>query len=335
MTLVDESVTGEGLEKIVVMSDFHFGAEGSSALEKRETVERLFEELLGLGKVDKLVLLGDVWDLWSADFSTAMEAGDIFFQALGAWEAPAEVIFVAGNHDYHLRTFSEEQRQRRDLGLSEGIDSSLVLTGEGLVREAAQERGLALRLVYPFLSLTVAGRRVLLMHGHHLDFFSPSFWWLKTAWLSRLMLGKSEGISISDLDRLNKPFFELLTVTAAVPEIRAEEYRFYRLFRWLARLLRFESRSGISPRRYTSIEENAGEAEELITALLPGYIPDVFVFGHTHRPGFWPILSGGCKVMLANCGCWIDYEDTCSTYLIIEDEIRLRRLGEWEIPVSM
>jgi UDP-2,3-diacylglucosamine pyrophosphatase LpxH len=325
-------VQSDGLGKIVVLSDFHFGAEGC-ALVIRDTVESLFEELMRLGKVDKLVLLGDIWDLWRTGFPEAMEAADIFFQALRAWEGPEEVILVAGNHDYHVKAFNEEQRQRRDLGLEETADSSIVLTEAGMAREAPGGKGLTLRLVYPFLFLTVRGKTVLLMHGHHLDFFSPSFWWLKSAWLARLILGTSQGVTISDLDRLNKPFFELLTVTARVPEIQAGEYRFYRIIQFLARLLRFQSRSGVSPRRYTSIEENTREARDLLLRLLPGYIPDVFVFGHTHRAGFSRIEAGGCDVLLANCGCWIEDEEPCSTYLVIDDEVRLHRLGEWEIPM--
>jgi UDP-2,3-diacylglucosamine pyrophosphatase LpxH len=328
----DMVVPSEGLQKIVVLSDFHFGAEGS-ALADRDRVENLFEELRRLGKVDKLVLLGDVWDLWRTGLPEAMAAAEIFFQTLGAWEGPEEVILVAGNHDYHLKAFSEEQRQRRDLGFEEEPDSSIVLTGEGMMREAPGTKGLTLRLVYPFLSLTVKGKTVLFMHGHHLDFFSSSFWWLKSAWLARLILGTSQGVTVSDLDRLNKPFFELLTVTARVPEIREGEYRFYRLFRFLARLLRFTSKSGTSPRRYTSIEENTRESRDLLLRLLPGYIPDVFVFGHTHRAGFARIRPGGREVLLANCGCWIEEEEPCSTYLVIDDEVRLRRLGEWEIPM--
>lgn len=324
----------DGLQRVVVISDFHFGGEGS-LLSWTDNVEGLFGELVELGRVDKLVLLGDVWDLWRTGLPEAMEAGEKFFQALGAWKGPEEVVLVPGNHDYHLKTFSEEQKQRRDLGLEEATDSSIILAGEGLTREAPGGKGLTLRLVYPFLSLTIQGKSVLLMHGHHLDFFSPSFWWLKTAWLARLILGTSQGISVSDLDRLNKPFFELLTVTARVPEIVSGEYRFYRLFRMLARLLRFQSRSGTSPRRYTSVEDNTGEARELLLRLLPGHIPDVFVFGHTHRPGFSRINAGGCKVLMANCGCWIESEEMCSTYVVIDEEVRLRRLGDWEIPMQL
>jgi len=39
--------------------------------------------------------------------------------------------------------------------------------------------------------------------------------------------------------------------------------------------------------------------------------------------------------LMANCGCWIDSEEMCSTYVVIDEEVRLRRLGDWEIPMQL
>lgn len=341
-----------GLERIVVLSDFHFGEE-HALLTSEDVVDRLSGELRGLGDVDKLVLLGDTWDLWRTSLASATAAGTIFFQALASWKGPREIVLVAGNHDYHLRAFSEERRRRMDLGWDESVEDHIIIKGDLSANEkgrlvegqAANEKNeknrhgeaLSLRLAYPFLPLVVRGKTVLLMHGHHLDFFSRSFWWAKTSWLARWILGTSQGIALSDLDRLNKPFFELLSVTAHVPELVAKEYRFYGLLRFLARLLRFESRSGASPRRFTGVNDNAAEAADLLGMLLPGYIPDVFVFGHTHRAGFSHISVGKRPVLMANSGCWLEGSggETGGTYLVIDDAVRLRRLGEWEIPMQI
>jgi UDP-2,3-diacylglucosamine pyrophosphatase LpxH len=325
------------LQRVVVLSDLHFGDEGAM-LSHREVVERLVGELEELGDIDMLVLLGDVWDLWRADLATAARAGGAFFQAMSEWRSPREVVLVVGNHDYHLRSYCEERDLRRDMGWenSEGDCDDLIEDARGGGGSRPGD-GLALSLAYPFLSLEVQGKTLLFMHGHHLDFFSPSFWWAKTSWMARWVLGSSRAITISDIDRLNKPFFELLTVTAHVPEFADRQYRFYRLLRSMTRLLRFQSKSGASPRRYTSVENNRREARALLGNLLPGYTPDALVFGHTHREGFGRIRVGERRVLLVNSGCWLrgDGEGRGGTYLVIEDGIRMRLLGGPESTISI
>ncbi len=320
-------------KRIAVLSDLHFG-DGSALLVRRDLVERLLSELGEAGDIDKLVLLGDIWDLWSTGFTAAAGAGAPFFRALTAWGLPRECVLVAGNHDYHLWTACEDRRLRREAGWEELEGVSISPTPERAVEgRSCLVHDLPLWMHYPFLSLEVSGRSVLLMHGHHLDFFSRSFWWAKTSWLARWILGRSRGIALSDIDRLNKPFFELLTQTARVPELRAWEYRFYGVLRFFARLLRFQTGSGASPRRLTSVEQNTSEALKLLRDFLPGYIPDLFVFGHTHRAGFSRLPVGGRQVLMANSGCWVEGsgDETAMTYLVIDDAVRLRRLGGEEI----
>lgn len=325
----------DDLRRVVILSDTHFGEDGA-ILARADMVDVLMGELRGLGHVDVVVLLGDIWDLWRTSFAAAAAEGSAFIRALASWGGPEEYLLLAGNHDYHLWSFSEEGRRRRETGWEEISDLTFLIAEEGDEGGGlCLVDGLPLRLCYPFISMRVMGRTVLLTHGHHMDFFSRSFWWAKTSWLARWILGRSRGIAISDIDRMNEPFFELLTSTALVPELRSWEYRFYGLLRFFARLLRFESKSGGSPRRYTSVGENTGEARELLSGLLPGYIPDVLVFGHTHRPGFGRAHVGEREVLLANSGCWLESggEGNAGTYLVIDDAVRLRKLADWEIPV--
>ncbi|MDD3719583.1 MAG: metallophosphoesterase [Actinomycetota bacterium] len=323
----------EGLRRVVVISDCHFGDAGA-LLARRGLADRLITELDRIGDIDMLVLLGDVWDLWSAGFAAAAGAGAPFFRSLASWGSPREFVLVAGNHDYHLWTACEDRRMRRELGWEEVEGLSLGLDGSCASGErVCLVESLPLWMHYPLLSIEVGRRSLLLMHGHHLDFFSRSFWWAKTAWLARGILGRSRGIALSDIDRLNKPFFELLTQTARVPELRAWEYRFYAVLRFFARLLRFQSKSGGSPRRLTSVEQNSREARDLLRDFLPGFLPDVFVFGHTHRAGFSRVAVGDAGVLMANTGCWVEgsSDETAMTYLVIDDAVRLRRLGGDEI----
>lgn len=333
------------LQRLVVLSDCHFGHE-DALLARKDVVSHLFRELDELGAVDALVLLGDVWDLWWTGLPEASRAGERFFRALGEWADRKHVFLVPGNHDYHLASYGEEGRQRRLLGWEEASEGQrqagehprfpLAGVSNWMRGDRVRVGALPLHSFYPFLHLEVAGRSILLMHGHHLDFFTRSFWWAKTAWLAHWVLGRSQGIALSDVDRLNRPFFELLTSTARVPELLSWEYNFYRLVRFCMRLLRFQSGKGASPSRFTSVGESAAEVRGLFSNMLPGYLPDLFVFGHTHRAGLERMSVGTHPLFLANCGCWLedDGENAPATYLVIDGTVRLRRLGDWEVSVK-
>ncbi len=337
----------DGCHRVVILSDCHFGESGA-LLTRSRTVEELIRELDRVGYVDVLVLLGDIWDLWKTGLREAGREAALFLRALREWGGARRTVLVAGNHDSHVAFQCFEASLWRALGWQEYPGGSDSVAGTGTsppvpddgnrfyLKDCVLEvEGLEMDTAYPFLHLQVAGRRVLLMHGHHLDFFSRSFWWAKTSWLSRWVLGRSTGIALSDIDRLNRPFFHLLTETATVPELRELEYRAYRVLRLLARLLRFQTGRGFSPRRYTTIGENAAEARDLLAGTLPGFLPDLFVFGHTHRAGLDRVEVGGKGVLLANTGCWLKEGDgtTPATYLMVDDAIRLRRLSDWEIAV--
>jgi metallophosphoesterase superfamily enzyme len=96
--------------KIVVLSDIHFGASfdetGDDETNSKDLINCL-DLIENEIKPEKIVLLGDVLDLWRADFDNAWdEAEDIkFFSRLSEYskENNAEVIFVVGNHDHYFK----------------------------------------------------------------------------------------------------------------------------------------------------------------------------------------------------------------------------------------
>ncbi|MFC1828628.1 metallophosphoesterase [Thermodesulfobacteriota bacterium] len=51
-------------------------------------------------KVDKLVLLGDIFELATARIETAAKSGRDFFSWLFQWMFPERIIFIPGNHDH-------------------------------------------------------------------------------------------------------------------------------------------------------------------------------------------------------------------------------------------
>lgn len=83
----------------VVLSDLHLGTSESNK-------ERFMAFLDELGDdVERLILLGDIFDLWRRDpVGVLLENLDVL-QKLLSLEPRVHVSFVVGNHDFHLFTF--------------------------------------------------------------------------------------------------------------------------------------------------------------------------------------------------------------------------------------
>jgi predicted phosphodiesterase len=101
-------------EKIVVLSDIHFGSalnEASNEKTDLEALKTLLNLIIEL-KPKKVILLGDILDLWRVEFLYAWaEAEKIqFFSTLTKYvdlsKGNAKVIYVIGNHDHILQELS-------------------------------------------------------------------------------------------------------------------------------------------------------------------------------------------------------------------------------------
>jgi predicted phosphodiesterase len=345
---------GNSSPKVVVLSDLHFGDEGALLIDEtnitnnENNIQKLLNELEGLRSIDLLVLLGDVWDQWATDLKIAVDKSTPFFQALVDWNIKQkiikETIIVAGNHDHHIRTFSAAKNRMRMLdwqpkppALDEEmavVKPSLQILPQGATGETFNVNGLKLEMYYPELRLLMNDKNIFLIHGHHLDFFSRYFWWAHAGLIARLLKKVDKVTEFEDIDRLNEPFFELLTDTARVPEVVQKEYFVLNRLRLLGKLLGFE-KGGASPGRYKEVEKNVPEALKLQKRLLGDYIPDLFVFGHTHYEGFADVKVGERKFLLANSGCFFNHKarKTLGTYLVIDDkEAHLHYLGKTPVP---
>lgn len=87
--------------KWIVVSDLHLGIPESNK-------ERFAAFLDELGDdIERLILLGDIFDLWRRDpLGVLLENTDILQKLLGL-QPRINVSFVIGNHDYHLFKFLE------------------------------------------------------------------------------------------------------------------------------------------------------------------------------------------------------------------------------------
>lgn len=301
------------VERLAVLSDTHFGDDGSTlgageghgAAEAEARAGNLVAALLRDGPVDELVLLGDIFELWTADFEQAALASKPFLDALERLD-PALIVYVPGNHDYHLLVQHREEDER--LALREGIlppwptavqqtfgDSYLA----GLLPGPLRDRFV---VTYPNYVREIGGVSFLFHHGHHLatlrggDVFAlgPRF---VLEYLERLAL---QDLSLKALERGSHVFFEMTHNLGVSSGARERVVRFWG--RLLATghvvqgvrsfLTQAVGRVGLASNRGTPLWDVANfrhPARRYLDLMSSEtgepWHPDVLVFGHTHRQG--------------------------------------------------
>ena len=103
----------------VCVSDVHLGYRHC----RREAFLRFLEALAGWREVGRLVLLGDIMDMWRRDMAGVVLESAPVLSRLVALSSRIRVYYVAGNHDYHLgglRNFNYPFSFSRKLTLREG-----------------------------------------------------------------------------------------------------------------------------------------------------------------------------------------------------------------------
>ncbi len=302
-----------------MLSDTHFGDAGST-LGAREAsgpadagrrADRLASALLREGAVDELVLLGDIFEMWTASFEQATAAAKPFLEALERLD-PRLIVYVPGNHDYHLLVQHQEQGKSR--ALSKGIlppwpttvqqtfDQSFLA---GLLPESLRDRFL---VTYPNHVRQLGGAQLLFHHGHHLatlrggDVFAlgPRF---VLEYLERMAL---QDLSLQALERGSHVFFEMTHNLGASAGARERVVRFWgRLLatRHIVQCIRTVfsqaiGRVGLASNRGTPLwnVDNFRQPARRYLALVSAetgetWRPDVVFFGHTHRQGIATVVS--------------------------------------------
>ena len=317
--------------KIIAISDMHFGDE-TQLLDNAQLADRFTEVLSGRGPIEELVLLGDLLDLWVKTLVPAMREGRRFIEGISGLDNVKKIVYVPGNHDHQvfMDAFREEVEARIKRGDLTTPKFMPARSYEGAVISglAPPGRDASFSLVYPFITRVVGGREVVFTHGHHLDFYDPSFGWARTFWLSRRIIKKRrKRATLHDIEMANIPFCGAMSVAPWVPELVAEGLRFYSIINFFARLFRTKTMQQ-SVLRDTLIKENYDEIRGLLP-LLGHPQAGCFVFGHTHRPGIGKIPGTGITV--ANTGCWTRQEDEevpGLTWVEVEHDVKLFRLAD-------
>jgi UDP-2,3-diacylglucosamine pyrophosphatase LpxH len=317
-------------DRVVVISDTHFG-DPFDVLTSSHTVEALVECLQGLGHIDELVLLGDVFDFWKSPMDEAMNRGRRFMSALYMMDNVGRMVYVPGNHDHHVfRLYYQEQViTRMRAGELERPELNMPLTTDCPCMEALRPRGARVPLfaVYPIYQVSIRGRQALLTHGQLLGFFERALWAPGRSRVSSLVLRKSESLGLEDMEIFISPFYEMLTLSALVPGVPDGSFRVYRMLSRTGKALGLQGASRESANRGTTIEENVAEIEALLDYFCDEK-PEYFIFGHTHRAGILKLpLSGTIAV---NTGCWLADgvpDNAKNIVLEITDEARLIRVN--------
>lgn len=148
--------------RTAVLSDPHLGrVKGGDILRHSAPRARLLEVL---GDLDRLVILGDVFELREIRTPAAVSLARPLFEELGkALPAGAEVVIVPGNHDYLLAKPALRRVARRRLGLEQ---TAPVEPGGRLGPLAEALSPARLTVAYPGLWVRPD---VYAIHGHWLD----------------------------------------------------------------------------------------------------------------------------------------------------------------------
>ncbi len=175
------------MAKRVIFSDLHFG-DPQCSLSRQSVALGLRSFLWGLGPVKELILAGDILDANISSLTRAIEGR----KTSGSWPKQIgfrqwlshlfedgkfdveRIVYIPGNHDYIIwnilstnEVFVDPISQGRvptNLPLTEGVFPQPFV--RGIAPEAVRDRFLA---IYPDYEFDLAGRPVLVTHGHYLD----------------------------------------------------------------------------------------------------------------------------------------------------------------------
>lgn len=308
-------------DRLVVVSDMHFGND-YGALGTADKRMRLTDGIRELGQVDELVLLGDIFDFWTTTLDNALEQSRELISSLFKLENVGRIIYIPGNHDHHaVRLYHNEQVSNRlRSGELEPPPLTIPLVADCPVLEPLRPDGatVPLFMTYPWHHVMVRGKTALLTHGHLLGFFERSLWRPKRRFLNAFLLKKNPSVGLDDMEAFLSPYYEMLSLSTAVPGVVDGRYRFYRIVSRTAKMLGFEGEYRVSSFRDTTIEENAIEIEALLDHFYE-VKPDYFIYGHTHRAATLDLpLSGTTAV---NTGAWFNNPgdaENHSRYTIVE-----------------
>lgn len=320
--------------KILVISDTHFGegdailaADPQEAERANARIDGLMAWLADEGPFREIILLGDIWELWSANFQAAREASELFLSQLG--QLPFErMIFLPGNHDHHLLVQHQLVEQimalRGDREIEVPAYTQRSFNDSYLARLFPPDVGPRFTVSYPDHFATVADRQIIFHHGHHAgvlqgrSVFSSGPLFI----LRRLENIGLADISRSDLELASTIIFEFMYAASLGEQTRTKLNRFWDNFLRAKRILMAAQFVLLAPLRLflnrttrgttsQDVERFAGAIERLLAMMAAerhAPVPcDAYIFGHTHRAGIvrHSHPDRARPMLLVNSGSWL------------------------------
>ena len=153
--------------RTVVVSDLHLGLRAGNDVARRpEMRARLAEVVHG---ADRLVLLGDIFELRERSLSSALEIARPLFEDLAGALGSGEMLLVPGNHDHAL--LASLAGPGGDPASLRSLENRLSpRSGHPLARFARDLAPARLAFAYPGVWLD---RGIYATHGHYMDAHSP------------------------------------------------------------------------------------------------------------------------------------------------------------------
>jgi predicted phosphodiesterase len=187
-----------------IVSDLHLGTIVSADLARDpEICVTLLDELSG---ADRVVLLGDIFELRDRPAGEILELGSPFLELLGTALGPGgEVVLVPGNHDHRL---AEALLERHSLGHPAllGLEHRFPPTSDLGGEIAERVRPADLSLAYPGFRVR---DDVWVTHGHYLDCHMaiPTIECLSAALTMRMIGTIPERAAPDDYERAVGPIY--------------------------------------------------------------------------------------------------------------------------------
>lgn len=275
----------------VIFSDLHFG-DPLCSLRREPVTQGLRDFLRGLGGIDEVILAGDILDANISSLTHAIEGKGpgpwprqiglrrwLAYMLEGSQLNVGRIVYIPGNHDYIIwNILSTDKAFVQPISNGE-VPTDLPLTEATFptpfIRGVAPQRMRdKFAVIYPDHEFDLAGRSVLVTHGHYLD--------EQQTLLKNLqkLVEKKGGNEAKAVRRFFIGTAQYQAAANAISYMNWTRVPTDEIHKRLGALIGF-----IGKLRNKPINSKMLKAIEMYLRYFRKKRPDIFIFGHTHKPG--------------------------------------------------